>query len=400
MSSFLDLSGVIDPIEHALGVCHVLGAGFSHACCDKYPVSVGFLAGNSEIELGIRFGNTLPRTDEYAWGLLARLEEAYGPLEEVNVEEVMTDLYTRGFGLGGAWEWDSQSNYSVEAARRDYRGLLHYIWNKLFLLGRNTDRSPLAKEFLSIVRTQDSLVSLNYDLLIESHLLRGESEPPDPRIAVLSRLIGAPDVEAGASRPGTLEYLEFGHRGVFVKLHGSADWYSCANPECPFHGYMTPGWLTRNDTRDTCWGRCTVCGSGIEAAIVPPTHAKPFDRFPKVRLMWWRAFNALIHARRWTFIGTSLAPADFHLSSLIRSSSRASTCFHPTANGGQICVVNKDGDSARQLGERIYRLLAPTIQRRVLEGAVKITPFGSVRAYLDATVHADADRVDAHGGVC
>jgi len=394
--ALIDESENIDPIEHALPVCHILGAGFSRACSDRYPLSDGFLAENDGLELESRFGSGPVRIDEFTHGLLERIEKAYGSLDGVNLEEVMTDLYTRGFGLGSAWEWASFSNDSVEAAQRDYRALLHFIQAKLFILGRNSGSSAVAQEFLDLLRSQDSIVSLNYDVLVENHLLRHESKPPHWRVGELVRTIGPPSVSSKHIRQGTLEYLDEHRPGVLVKLHGSADWYCCINPACPHYPYMTAGWLTRNDTGDTCWGRCPICGCGIEAAIVPPTHAKPFDRFPRIRFMWWRAFNALRAARRWTFVGTSLSPADFHLSSLIRSSSNHSSRFHPNANGGQICIVNKDADSAREVGRRVFRLLAPEIQEGVRVGRIKITPFASLGRFLDASKSTDAERENGH----
>lgn len=395
MSDYLGPCETLKPIDPTEPVCHMVGAGFSRACCDQYPVSNGFLVPTPYFELDITYGNSV-RINDYTAGLLDRLKKHYGPLDLVNVEDVMTDLYTRGFGVGSAWELQSGDDCSVESAQRDYRGLLHYIADKLFLLDKASNHSPLARRFLSALRTQDSVISLNYDVLVERHLAREINEEPDRRIRDLAQLIGPPNLRYGDSRPGTLAFRQRGELGVFVKLHGSIDWYACANVECPFHGYMTPGFRTRNDTNVTCWGRCTVCGSGTETGIVPPTHAKPFDRFPKIRLMWLLAYHALIYAPRWTFVGTSFAPADFHLASLIRSSSRDSTCFGPNSNGGEICIVDKDLKSARQLESRLRRYLSPDIQQRVHEGAVTITPFGSLGDYLDASDRFDSNRKNAH----
>jgi hypothetical protein len=128
--------GSLRPVEPLGPVCYFLGAGFSAACCQRYPTSVGFLT--REFDCFGEFASNDTEETRFDWGigtsylegLLPRLKRQYGPLDALNLEDVMTDLHIRAFGLGRAWEHagpqPGHKHFAAEC-RRDYEGLLRYI---------------------------------------------------------------------------------------------------------------------------------------------------------------------------------------------------------------------------------------------------------------------------------
>lgn len=97
------------PINEGNSICYLIGAGFSAASKYNFPTSTGFLSR--------QFPPASPRpaasehvlSHEYQNGasefsrLLDRIESQYGPLERMNLEDILTDLHVRALGIGRAW---------------------------------------------------------------------------------------------------------------------------------------------------------------------------------------------------------------------------------------------------------------------------------------------------------
>lgn len=109
-----------------------------------------------------------------------------------------------------------------------------------------------------------------------------------------------------------------------LKLHGSANWVWCDNPECDRHGKLgvaglafrpaenggDDGFIEPNE-RD-----CPRCGRPMTPLIVPPTWHKSIDH-PSLKQTWRRAFEALEAAEVLVTIGYSLPVSDTHVRQLL-----------------------------------------------------------------------------------
>jgi hypothetical protein len=130
---------------------------------------------------------------------------------------------------------------------------------------------------------QDSIVSTNYDVLVEKALARSNL---------------------------TADYALPEHRSPslcarvkLLKLHGSANWSLCKSGEhVTVHPLDTPISVIEA-------GPCGQCGSDVEPFVVPPTWSKGEHR-AALESLWKVAFDELVSARRWIFIGTSLPETD------------------------------------------------------------------------------------------
>jgi len=385
--------GNLKEVSPRAPVVYFLGAGFSVASCPKYPTSDGFLTRDKQI-----------LTDhEYLVKVLERIEAHHGPLEQVNLEDVMTDLEVRAFGLGHAWE-DAEPQAgrenSLPTLRRDFEGLIRYITIRLRLLDQEPEEHTLAQRLLRSLKQQDSVITLNYDTIVERHLALVKESGTDRRVHHLGWTIGPPGSCYGGDRTALWKTFDSPEHGILAKLHGSVDWVTCPNPDCPDHSYIStiPGRDRSRPDIEPADARCTTCASGTQTVIIPPTAVKAFERFPKLRLMWLQSYHALRRAQRWVFIGVSFAPTDFHLSALIRSASSRAKYIGADSRGGQICVVNKDHNSAKEAAERLCRCLAPKVRSRIESGEDTIALFHSVDEYLDAAHATDGGRRDRTEG--
>jgi hypothetical protein len=390
----------LKPLAPHGAVCYFLGAGFSAAVADL-PTSVGFLTTSFKYDDSVAPGvalyrdakfETFGRDREYA-ALFEYIEKQFGPLQDQNIEAVMTDLHVRAFGLGRAWEESSATGdlnrISVEQMQRAYYSLLSYIRLRL-LFSRVLATSPLGAKWASSLLSQDSVLTLNYDTVVEDHLaLNRQKHAPLFRqiwcdIAPLSLGYGqgTPILFRGPTRHG---------EGVFAKLHGSVDWITCGNADCPHFRQIqsfSPWYeecrprLSENEGSRL---RCAGCGWAPNPVIVPPIAAKGFTEFPRLNTMWLRAFNALCHSQRWVFVGVSFAETDFHLASLLRSVPR--TYCHVRHHGG-LCIVDPNADS---VAKRLVGSLNPEMRRDV-EG--NVAKFASLDDYLEMSGGIDTVRTD------
>ena len=408
------------PLPPSSEICYFLGAGFSKASKYELPTAEGFLSRDARIYCRGKLNErgTIPVSNHRDFQeLLGRIEARYGALTSLNLESVMTDLYERTAGIGGPWsnrdvayvdrvlpfkdpQFRSVAPEGIAMApppegtdlQRDYKLLLLYVVLRLRIVEMGEDECPMVRRFLNTLRLRDSIVTLNYDTMIERHwtIGAGERPLPDERARLLGYYIGLP-TPGYLSNPQMLVDVQPRTRGYFAKLHGSVDWRSCPEPMCPNHRYIESTDRQRPDMVDGAeqW-HCAACASVPETVIIPPVAGKPFDRFPKLRLMWLQAFRALRLAPRWVFMGVSFAPTDTHLRSLVRAASEE---WFPTETPGlgQICVVNK-GKNCQEAAERLWQCLSPRVQKKLRTEVGGIATFASVDDYLAAVESTDSSR--------
>jgi hypothetical protein len=282
----------------------LIGAGLSMASEKKLPTMSGFF--------GIECGNT--NLDKF----LASFYRG-APRTKYNLEEVLSYV---SLGARRLRLWKGPSAEGVGQYEHLYEEVIALIKQKLDIPPRFV--CSLHRSITSTLKSTDSVISLNYDLLMDEALresdIRGDrSNVPDPksRTGKLNSLLGRPTFIGGD--PPSLTDWEMAE-GFYLKLHGSLDWIQCPNMECGNHSNIYALIAQASPHIYPEGSPCRSCGSAMRVLIVPPVATKRLADTGRLALLWNLALQELMVARRIVVVGLSFAPSDFELRWLTRQS--------------------------------------------------------------------------------
>lgn len=215
-----------------------------------------------------------------------------------------------------------------------------------------------------------TIVSTNYDTLIDSLLFERLEIAPDAEIAEMVdmgfawREHSSGRFHAQLNSPPASPILRL------FKLHGSLNWLKC--PLCGFVYINTVGSIHQQAFREdkVDYNNTCLCGHGpVRTVIVAPSMVRSI-RDPDLLAIWRNALEALRTADEWTIVGYSLPPEDVTIRSILL---RALHSRGRDREPPSIRVVQRSPDPAL---EGRYRLLMPgcTFDYGGFEGLVKSLP--------------------------
>ncbi|HEY3128995.1 MAG TPA: hypothetical protein VGL91_06025 [Acidobacteriota bacterium] len=235
--------------------------------------------------------------------------------ESLNLEDVFTSL---------AIENEFLPKESDIRARRQLalNELTRYIQR---IIGLCTFRrsGKFSKLLVEKVKLNDSIITFNYDLLLDRELFKKRSELYQ---TFHVRITGQ------SLFPGDSPWYG---PGTFLKMHGSLNWYVCTNELCGGGADLTVVGAGRNGFDERNFERCLVnvsgigdlprcftCGSPSAVFLIPPLLNKPIMKNSITRAIWGQAFAHLASASNVVILGFSFAPTDFYAQWLFRSALR------------------------------------------------------------------------------
>ena len=284
--------------------------------------------------------------------------------------------------------------YAKEAV--SYRTLLRYVRTRLEPSDRLADGCSIHGQLLQCLGPLDSIITLNYDLVMDEALRvagRREQGMESMRLMTWDRTIDgslglelddvyfAPHVNLSSSVRSHGERMAsdswLGRTGTYLKLHGSLDCLRCINPTCANRQRLSRAdpetyrhMLTGADVN------CRRCGMLLEPAIIPPLTGKSLVEGPYMAV-WNQAFTELFEADRVVVIGVSFSAADTELRWLIRQTMELRDDLP------EVVVVNPDSTAASAAFE-----LFDSID----DGRVRGTHFVRVPDFLEVEQAAEADQ--------
>ncbi len=311
---------------------YFLGAGASAASDFHLPVMKGFFRQKDLSEKNLSNLNKF-----------IRQVTPYSDIETVNLEDIITHLDLSLEDLGSKW----QRERTLEQRAREE--LYTYIRKRLDLRVKDRDFCQLHLELAKALKNVDSILTLNYDLIMDFAInMRGKKpsrSKQDPMLERSYRLLS--DVSTWGGEWPTLYHEDVG-KGLYIKLHGSINWLYCPNPACGHHQSIFLASPFEPNIRVDPGAPCSRCGTSLGLVIVPPTMRKSLERFPKLGYLWNLAFRELKQADRLIFFGVSLPKSDY----LLRWFIRESTIWKEKSR--EVIIVNLEDEKERlekELGE-------------------------------------------------
>lgn len=259
---------------------YFFGAGASAAEEPAAPTSADLLRGG----LNRREGHylTLERFLE-GWGFSDARQLPY--IEELL--SILDNCLSKGEPIGQAWSLSDLAKCREELVSCIY----DYIGDTLDTQTNGSKEHSLYRSLLSRVSPErTSLISLNYDLLLD-HALFQLGIQPDYALDFF-------DGHHPSNSAGTLK---------LHKLHGSLNWGYC--PSC-FSTVFTRDRRLRSDEV------CPTCEGPIRVLIIPPTPLK-IPPSPFLSALWKKAEWELAQAQEIVFIGYSLSESDANIRYLL-----------------------------------------------------------------------------------
>lgn len=186
----------------------------------------------------------------------------------------------------------------------DYRELEYYeelllaSFTGLLTTGKNNAKQSLYRSFLDFLSPGDSIVSFNYDLVLEM-AMQQQNIAPDYMLP-------------GECAPAYCELQDKNAKLPVLKLHGSINLYFC--PFCKRTYFFSHSFTMHplpGEQRPVCPACRTDDGScrRLKHLIIAPTLFKSYS-LPSVRQLWFLALDRLAKAAEIYFIGYSLPAED------------------------------------------------------------------------------------------
>lgn len=218
---------------------------------------------------------------------LPTMEEAFSLLY---IAKDFPEIYRKGPG-----------KKPVPGNRKEIDDFLYLTFDILALLDRDKERESGYDRLAGKLGPDDTIISLNYDTLLDSALVRHGWNPKKGY-----RLGGGKrKVEWGPDQTDDTTHLD----GVsLLKLHGSINWFVRGSYTGLSKVFSSKPVLVSGPRRNEI--------SGHIRQIVPPIYGKIFEH-GHWRTLWTNAFQELCEAELFVVIGCSLIETDFHLRALI-----------------------------------------------------------------------------------
>jgi hypothetical protein len=167
----------------------------------------------------------------------------------------------------------------------------------------------------------DSVITFNWDLLLDQEFIDRYDGAQLPHNQYGNFFRSAP---SGVFSESIIPPVVRGS-GLFLKLHGSLNWFRCSNYRCQgssrvdYHRDIRACLPGNDGTTSEIEVHCDHCGTVMNPIMIPPVLHKAIAGDPVIRSAWGLARQVLSTASKVVAVGFSAAPTDFYAAWLLRS---------------------------------------------------------------------------------
>ncbi len=220
----------------------------------------------------------------------------------------------------------SRGRHRQPGSRREIEDFLRLTFGILSAIESRVDHSNLYARLVSHLSPGDTILTLNYDTLLDSALLNAGWNP-DKGYGLIG---GSNKIHWTRPKPEPSTSLA---NVKLLKLHGSLNWYVRGS----FNNLAEV--FEKKPSKIIVSERPRVNEfAHFVRQIAPPIYGKFFGH-KHWRTLWATAHNTLLHAEVFVIIGCSLVDTDFHLSGMLSHAVKTRKSEHkPFA---QVVVVDR-----------------------------------------------------------
>ncbi len=223
-------------------------------------------------------------------------------------------------------EIERSSSPKLTSVRQE---MLTFIRRLLIQLSEKLSKSKRDYDnFVDSIEKSDTIVTFNWDILLDNCLGRessiqsnGKSTRFDSMCHYLN-FIQSLTVYAEGNLNDKTPQLPYAHwsadKGYYIKVHGSIDWFYCANETCSYYRKVIPVLDLKHNLY------CPYCHEELSCMIIPPILNKGYRIYPLVRTLWNLASKEISTAEEIVIWGYSLPPTDFYAKWLLRQARQSS----------------------------------------------------------------------------
>ncbi|MFX0141947.1 MAG: hypothetical protein ACFFDN_50385 [Candidatus Hodarchaeota archaeon] len=351
----------------------ILGAGFSKAFSEKYPIMRDFLEPLFKPSKSEKNGFA----NKYSFLRKILLQYSFIENESPDIEMVLNFFEYLYDGFGIRENLFEREEVSIDA-QKTLLYLKQFIRERCWILpkGVEDENFKIYKKWLECLQADDSILTFNYDLLIEQLITftwttTGEEKRStisfiSKRLAYLYSILGSENIikfNDNFSKDDfhNIEYLNqisANTMHCYLKMHGSVNWWCCSNKECPQHYKILCNGLEYDpqtekfkfefpDYRNSC----NFCGAPMEIVLITPNSNKTFDRFPRLQVMWQKAGDAIRNSERIVILGYSFSPADLMTRFLLMVN------IPKDGEEKKWTIVDREESEAQKVREKLKKIL-------------------------------------------
>jgi hypothetical protein len=217
--------------------------------------------------------------------------------------------------------------------------------------------SGVLEEFLKGIEADDTVISLNYELLIDNAIVQTLQQPIN--YGVETRI---------QQRNSHKKVFESGAGGIALyKLHGSLNWLYCPSCQEIVVTQSDEGvQYIFNLSQQSSKGVCDQCGSRYEPLIITPSLTKSYANL-LLNAIWRQAEDRLARADQIVFVGYSLPDADAYVKAMFKRAIYTNIKGYKRDSARQdtpsISVIDYDPDydpeEGNEIQNRYVRLFGP-----------------------------------------
>lgn len=237
----------------------------------------------------------------------------------INIEEILTYIEI---------ETERDSSGALVGIRRQLKELIREVLVSASQMLNDSEGDY--DNFLKKLSADDTVITFNWDLLLDSFL---KKELANNYMAIMHNAgnhriqyrnfldsftvqkkynLFTDGIEAEQRYRIHFPYTKWEGRSVYLKLHGSIDWFSCSNSGCRAHGEL---FVVEDPMKEYF---CSDCYEQLYNVLIPPVLNKQLREFPIIRKIWNTALHEMREAKHLVIWGYSLPPTDFYSSWLLR----------------------------------------------------------------------------------